>query len=131
MDPGRRRNLAEAASAEIGTGRWHALLDFRLIGPDDLGWLIGQLPVMPVPAHQALAACVPAPVRHPTADQADRILGLAEDHPAYEATRFLRDPLAPALPRRRNGGRYVSARPGTRISRDNPRPALRSPHRGA
>src|SRR5260221_1266494 len=22
--------------------RWHALLDFRLIGPDDLSWLIGQ-----------------------------------------------------------------------------------------
>ena len=98
MDPGRRRNLAEAASAEIGTGRWHALLDFRLIGPDDLGWLIGQLPVTLVPAHQALAACVPALVRHPTADQADMILGLAEDHPAYEATRFLRDPVSTSSP---------------------------------
>ena len=97
-DPGRRRDLAEATAAEIGTGRCHALLDFRLIGLEDLSWLTGQLPVMPVPARQALAACVPALVRHPTAAEADMIVGLAEDHPAYEATRFLRDPVSTRSP---------------------------------
>jgi hypothetical protein len=96
-DPG-RRDLAEATAAEIGTGRWHALLDFGLILPEDLSWLTGQLPAMPVAAHQALAACVPALVRHPTAAEADMILGLAEDHPAYEATRFLRDPVSTRSP---------------------------------
>jgi hypothetical protein len=97
-DPGRRRDLAVAAAAQIGDERWHALLDFRLLGPDDLGWLISQLPEMPVPARGAIAVCIPGLVRHPTASQADAILGLPEDHPAYEATRVLRDPVSVSSP---------------------------------
>jgi hypothetical protein len=97
-DPGRRLDLAAAAAAEIGTGRWHALIDFQLIGPADLGWLVSQLPAMPVPAQRALAACIPGLARHPTATQANVILGLPDDHPAYETTRFLRDPVSASSP---------------------------------
>lgn len=90
-DPGRRRNLAAAAAAEIGDGRWHALIDFLLIGPDDLTWLLTQLPGMPARAQEALAACIPGLARHPTAAQADMILAFPAGHPAYQSTRMFRD----------------------------------------
>ena len=70
-DPGRRRDLAVATAGEIGTGRWYALIESRLAGPDDLGWLITGLPGLPTPAQQALAACIPGLVLHPTAHQAE------------------------------------------------------------
>ncbi len=95
----RRRQLAAATAAEIGiTGRWHALIDLRLIGPDDLDWLVTTLPGLPAPAQHALTACIPGLVVHPTAHQADVILGLPQTHPAYEATQWLRNPVKTSSP---------------------------------
>lgn len=91
--PEDRRALAVSVAEHVGSGRSFALFDMRLVVPDDLSWLVGQLASLPTTARDTLASCIPGLVHHPTVQAADLILGMSLDHPAYEATQGLRQPV--------------------------------------
>jgi hypothetical protein len=98
-EPARRRDLAAATAAEIGTTeRWYALIELELIEPDDLDWIVTTLPRLPASAQQAMATCIPSLVVHPSARQANLILELTENHPAYRPTWGLRETLSTSAP---------------------------------
>jgi hypothetical protein len=90
--PGPRRDLAVRVAACLPDDDYFPLTDLGLVLPGDLGWLLGLLPSLARPERDALARCIPHLVRQPTAAEADLILGMAADHPAYGPTARLRDP---------------------------------------
>ncbi len=92
-DPVQRRRLAVSVAGNVAPGHSYELIDLGLLIPDDLGWLLSKLHALPPPAQDALALCVPHLARHPTASEADLILGMPEDHPAYPHTQWLRQPV--------------------------------------
>ena len=92
-DPEQRRSLAVSVAQHLAPGQSYELIDLGLLVPDDLGWLIRKLPALAHSAQDALASCVPQLARHPTAGEADLILAMPEDHPAYSHTQWLRQPV--------------------------------------
>lgn len=88
-EPEHRRALAIDA-ADVGEKTWYTALTLGLLTSDDAGWLLDTLPSLPPPAVDAMANCLPQMLHSPTAALADRILGLAPDHPGYQATAVLR-----------------------------------------
>ena len=91
--PGPRRDLAISVAANLPAGQSYELHDLGLIVPGDLSWLLRELPAMPPPAQEPLARCVPQLAVEPTAGDADLILGMKENHPAYPFTQWLRQPM--------------------------------------
>lgn len=89
-----RRELAVVVAAHLAPGDAYSLLKLGLLGPPDLGWMLRDLPRMTPPARDTIARCVSPLTRHPDADEADLILGMDDDHPAYPYTRGLREPLS-------------------------------------
>ncbi|NJC64684.1 hypothetical protein HC028_09235 [Planosporangium flavigriseum] len=89
----RRQKLAVAVAERLDEQRWYQLLRFGLITSTDIEWLIEELPGLPILAQSPLANCVSPLLDHPTASQADMILSLTSSHPAYEPTRWWRDPV--------------------------------------
>lgn len=92
--PAERRELAGAAVAHLAPGDAYSLLKLGLLDPSDLGWMLRELPRLAPPARDTIACCVSPLARHPDAEEADLILGMDDDHPAYPYTRWLREPLS-------------------------------------
>jgi hypothetical protein len=92
--PADRRALAVSVAEHIDARTWYPLFDSRLVVPDDLSLLVGVLERLPAAARETLASCIPSLVHHPTAQEADLILGMPPDHPAYASTQWLRSPIS-------------------------------------
>lgn len=117
--PGPRRELAVRVAACLPTDNYFPLIDLGLLLPSDLGWLLGVLPSLAQPEQDALARCVPYLVREPTAAEADLILGMAGDHPAYAHTKWLREEVStnsPEAQRARHRGELAAASAGQRAT---------------
>jgi len=84
--PAPRRNLAIGVAANLPAEQSYELRDLDLIAPGDLSWLLDELPAMPPSAQEPLARCVPQLTVEPTAGEADLILGMQKNHPAYPFT---------------------------------------------
>lgn len=86
----RRRSLV-LEMASIGEDSWPAIFLAGLLRSDDVEWILDKIETCPLSTAASLSEClariVPGAV---TAALADRVLSLQPDHPAYEATRFLR-----------------------------------------
>jgi len=93
-----RRELAVQVAASLPPGESFPLFDLGLLEPDDLGWLLGALPSLAQPEQDILARCVLALARQPAAAEADLILQMAEDHPAYANTAHLRGEASTSSP---------------------------------
>lgn len=96
--PGPRRELAVRVAARLPPGNNFPLIDLDLLLSSDLGWLVGVLPSLAQPEQDALARCVSYLARQPTAAEADLILQMPEDHPAYVYTTWLRDKVSIGSP---------------------------------
>lgn len=92
-DPGERRDLAVGVAGNIPPEESYRLIALGLLARDDLRWLVSGLPALPPPAREALAWCVSPLTLEPTAVEADLILGMPADHPAYPHTQWLRQPV--------------------------------------
>jgi hypothetical protein len=90
-DTARRRWLAVEVSERLGRDTDYYLIAVKLLTSTDAEWLISAMPGLAEPAQAALAPCVQYLIQQPTAAVADLVLDMAEDHPAYESTRSLRD----------------------------------------
>lgn len=88
--PGPRRDLAVRVAAGLLPERYFSLIDFGLLNSGDLGWLLRMLPSLARPEQEAMARCVPFLARQPSAAEADLILSMPVDHPAYAHTMWLR-----------------------------------------
>ncbi len=93
IDVERRRQLAVGVAERLRDETWDQLLQLGLLTAADADWLVDELPRFPRTAQQALANCVSPLLDQPTAAQADRVLSLPPSHPAYEPTRWWRDPI--------------------------------------
>ncbi|VVJ21482.1 Uncharacterised protein [Amycolatopsis camponoti] len=87
--PEYRHALAVDAAA-VGEETWYAVLTLGLLVNGDAGWLLDTLPSAPPQAAGVLTDCLPQLLHDPSAALVERILELAPDHPAYDATAFLR-----------------------------------------
>jgi hypothetical protein len=74
-----RRGLAVRVAAHLPEGNYFPLIDLGLLMPSDLRWLLTILPSLTGPEQDQLAQCLPHLVRHPTAAEADFILGMTDD----------------------------------------------------
>jgi hypothetical protein len=92
-DPGQRRDLAVAIAGTIAPEQSYQLITLGLLTRDDLRWLVAGLPTLPPPAREPLARCVGQLTIEPTAEEADLILDMPQDHPAYPHTQWLRQPV--------------------------------------
>jgi hypothetical protein len=117
--PGSRRELAVRVAAYLQTDNYFPLIDLGLLISSDLGWLLDTLPSLAQPERDALAQCVSSLVRQPTAAEADLILGMTDDHPAYAYTRWLRGEVStdsPEAQRARDRARLAAASAGQRAA---------------
>lgn len=89
--PAPRRELAVQVAASLPPGERFLLLDLGLLTTGDLGWLLAALPSLAQSEQDTLAWCVPALTAQPTAAEADLILQMTQDHPAYAHTTRLRN----------------------------------------
>lgn len=104
-DSGSSRQLATLVAGRLEEHHWHDLLELGLVTTDDLDFLITELPHLPPPAQPVLASGVPSLLDEPTSREADLILSLPACHPAYEATQYLREPIALNSPQARRSRR--------------------------
>lgn len=93
-DPARRRPLAVAVAEQLGAaGNCSDLQRAHLVEPEDTAWLLEIIPTVARPTQLPLVASLSRPAHWwPTRDDAERVLALPVDHPAYEATARLREP---------------------------------------
>jgi hypothetical protein len=101
--PEPRRALAVRVAASLPPGDHFSLIDLGLLIFSDLGWLLGVLPSLDQPEQGALAQCASSLARRPTATEADLILQMPEDHPAYAHTRWLRGSVSTDSPQALRG----------------------------
>lgn len=88
---GDRCRLAVRVADRLDGQHSYELIDgLALIRDGDLEWLMAELPRLNGKARTVLAECVPYLIREPSALQADVILTLPSDHPAYGRTEYLR-----------------------------------------
>lgn len=80
--PADRRPLAVAVAGNLKPGDAYTLLRLGLLDPGDLGWMLRELPGLPMPAQDTIARCVSPLAPHPQAGEADLILGMDTVHPA-------------------------------------------------
>lgn len=92
-DPGERRDLAVGVAGNLAPQESYRLINLGLVARDDLRWLVSGLPTLPLPAREALARCVSPLTLEPTEGEADLILGMPADNPAYPHTQWLRQPV--------------------------------------
>jgi hypothetical protein len=89
-----RRNLALEMTG-LGEDHWQAIRWTGLLRPDDMDWILDVVTTCAPTSAASLVACLatmlPGEIGAPLAD---RVLSLKPGHPAYEATRFLRDPVS-------------------------------------
>ncbi len=93
VGPEQRRSLAVAVAERLNDETWDQPLQMGLLLRADADWLLDELPNAPRPAQQTLANCVVPLLDQATAAQVDRVLSLPPTHPAYEPTRWWRDPI--------------------------------------
>lgn len=88
-----RRDLVLAVAARIEGDGWHNLLDLRLVDSGDALWLLELLSDQQPNGHEYLARCVPHLLSSdPSAELADAVLTLSPEHPAFNLTRWTREP---------------------------------------
>lgn len=86
----RRRSLVLEMAA-IQEDSWQSIIVMGLLRSDDVGWILNEVDTCPPSTAASLAECLARiPLGDVTAAFADRLLSLQPDHPAYDATRFLR-----------------------------------------
>lgn len=94
-----RRQLAILVAEHLDQHLAYELVDdLALITEGDVEWILTHLPDLPIKAHAALTECVPHLIRQPSAREADRILMLPTEHPAYATTEHLRATVTLASP---------------------------------
>jgi hypothetical protein len=92
-DTDSRRQLAVLVAEQLDEDNGYGLRKLELLTESDLDWLLVELPALPTAAQGTLAHAVPYLLNKPTASQADQILALPDDHPAYEVPRSFAAPI--------------------------------------
>jgi hypothetical protein len=92
----RRRTLAlDVISAATASPQLRYVVhELRLLDQEDAHWLLDQIDRSPPATAHAIADCVPLLLHEPSAQLADRILQLPEEHPAAAATTYFRGVVA-------------------------------------
>ena len=83
-------------AGNLKPGDAYSLLKLGLLDPGDLGWILRELPGLPMPAQDTIARCVSLLALHPQAGEADLILAMDTVHPAYPYIGGLRQTLTDA-----------------------------------
>jgi hypothetical protein len=91
-----RRALAldVIGAASTGANVRYVVYDLRVLNHEDADWLLDQTAISPPEIAPTIADCLPLLLHEPSAQLADRILGLPGTHPAATATAHLRGVVA-------------------------------------
>ncbi|MDS0134662.1 MULTISPECIES: hypothetical protein [unclassified Amycolatopsis] len=90
-----RRSLLVLIARNISPENVYDLITFHLAGDDDVDYLLATLPMLPAESWPVLVETLGCVFREPNRVQADAVLMMSEDHPAFAATAGFRGAVNP------------------------------------
>jgi hypothetical protein len=90
-----RRSLLVLIAQNISPVNVYDLITFHLAGDDDVDYLLATMPMLPADSWPVLVETLGCVFREPNRVQADAVLMMSEDHPAFAATAGFRGAVDP------------------------------------